>query len=58
MTRIGLSHQGAYENQMTVPIKEISQIMSAILNLLSNLEALFVSSLVPSGQAEYRLSIR
>jgi hypothetical protein len=53
-----LSHQGAYENQMTVPMKEISQTTKAILNLFNNLEALFVSSLVPSGQAEYRLSIR
>jgi hypothetical protein len=58
MTRIRLSYQGAYENQMTVPINEINQTIRAILNFFNNLEALFVSSLVPSGQAEYRLSIR
>jgi hypothetical protein len=52
MTRVRLSHHGAYENQMTVAIKEISQTTRAILNLFNNLEALFVSSFVPSGQAE------
>jgi hypothetical protein len=58
MTLVRLSDQGAYENQMTVAIKEISQTIKAILNLFSNRDALLVSSFVPSGQAEDRFSIR